>query len=242
MRLSAFLVFVPFFNNQNFILPIKVGFGFLVSLLIFPCISYTQWNIPVDMMSLILIFFREAFVGILIGLTILILLFGLQLGGRMMGFQMAFSMARAMDPMSGENTNILAVFLVMFGTIVFLTLGGDHYALTIVKESFELMPPGEMVVTKDFLKELSNLFVHSFSIGFRLASPAIIMLLCVDITLGLLGKTNTKMQIFFVGLPLKIAMGLFSFTIILGLAVALWGKDIHLLPKTIFNFFELMKV
>ncbi len=242
IRISAFMGFVPFFENRNFIMPIKIGFAFLVSLLLFPVMSISSWTIPTNLPGFILVVTQEILVGILMGLTFLILLFGLQLAGRMLGFQMAFSMANVVDPAFGTNSNVLSVLLVLLGTLLVILLGGDHYLLFCLSKSFEILEPGSIAVTKTLIIDLSTMIVNSITIGFKLAAPAIILLLCIDLTLGLIGKTSTKMQIFFVGLPLKISVGLLSFSMILGFVISVWGKEIAKLPEYILHFFTLMKI
>lgn len=242
IRLSAFIAFVPFFNDQNYIMPIKVGFAFFISLLLFPTINTTYWNIPNNLPGFIWVVTGEIMIGIFMGLVFLIFLFALQLAGRVLGFQMAFSMATVVDTTFGSNANVLSVMMVLVGTMIIVSLGGDHYLLYSLNRSFEHLAPGTFLINRNVLDELSRMMIHSFDIGFRLAAPAVILLICVDLTLGLIGKTASKMQIFFVGLPLKISMGLFSFGLILGFVITIWSKDISRFPEYFIRFFRLMRI
>lgn len=242
IRIGAFIAFVPFFNNPNFVMMMKVTFAFFISLLIFPTISTSAWVIPGDIPGYIFMMTMEIMVGLLMGLVFLILLFGLQMAGRLLGFQMAFSMANVVDVTFGDNANVLSVFMVLLGTMLIVTMGGDHYLLYTVNRSFEVLAPGTFVVTKPMLSDLSRLIVHAFEVGFKLSAPAVILMLCIDLTLGLIGKTASKMQIFFVGLPLKIALGLFGFSLILGFVVSIWAKDIPKIPEIILGLFKSMRI
>ncbi len=143
IRISAFMAFVPFFNNQGFISTVKVAFAFLVSILLFPTISYTSWVVPTNIPGFLLTVTQEILIGILIGLTFLILLFGLQLAGRIIGFQMAFSMASVVDSTFGSNANVLSVFLVMLGTMLIIVLNGDHYLLYLKLSRLGFRPPND---------------------------------------------------------------------------------------------------
>lgn len=242
IRITSFFIFVPFFNNQSFEMIFKMGLAFLMSFLIFPTLSLTTWVIPGNMLGFILAGSQEMLIGILIGLTFLIILFALQLTGTLLGFQMAFSMASAVDPSFEEDSNVMSVILVLIGTMIFLNLRGDHYLLFALQKSFSILAPGSIAVTKNLITELSVLIIKSFEVGFKLAAPAVILLLAIDITLGLIGKTASKMQIFFVGLPLKIAVGLWSLTLIMGFIVSIFGKEVEKLPRYLIHFFRLMKV
>lgn len=241
-RVGAFVAFVPFFSNKNYIKFVKVGFAFFVSLLLFPTMPIHQWVVPNDMLSFIWMMTGEVLVGLLMGFVFFILLFALQLAGRMLGFQMAFSMANVADPTFGENAGVLSVMMLMVGSMILVAMGGDHYLLFSLKQSFQVLAPGGFAVTRSLLDQLNGMILHSFEIGFRLAAPAIVLLLCIDLTLGLIGKTASKMQIFFVGLPLKISIGLFGFSLILGFVDSLWAKDILKLPETLLGLFQLMRV
>ncbi|MCP4152376.1 MAG: flagellar biosynthetic protein FliR [bacterium] len=241
IRLGAFIAFVPFFDNRGFIMPIKVTFAFFISLLLFPTILLDTWNVPDNVLGFMWVVTGEILIGISIGFVLMVLLFVLQLAGRLLGFQMAFSMANVADPTFG-NSGVLSVILVLIGTMTFLSIGGDHYLLYTLNKSFAMLPPGSFASTRLLLKLMSDFIMHAFEIGFKLASPAIILLLCIDVTLGLIGKTASKMQIFFVGLPLKIAVGLFSFILMLELVVSMWARDIHNFPVIFTSFFKSMRI
>ncbi len=242
IRISAFISFVPFFNNRNYISMAKVTLAFFTSMLLLPVLPVTTWVIPTHFLSFILLVSQEILIGILMGMTFQIFLFGLQLSGRILGFQMAFSMANVMDSNFGDQANVISVLMVLMGTMIVITMGGDHYLLYTLKRSFTILAPGTFAVTKPLLKEISNYFVHAMEIGFKLAAPSVILLLCVDFTLGFIGKTSTKLQIFFVGLPLKICIGLISVPLIMKFVVTVWAGDITRFPQTILRFFRLMKI
>lgn len=185
-------------------MPAKVALAFLLALLLFPTLSLSSWILPDNIPGFIWLVTAEILVGIVMGLVFMIMVFALQLAGRMLGFQMAFSMATVVDTTFGENSSIISVFMVLVGTMMIIAVGGDHYLLYTLSHSFEVLVPGHFASTKPLLKEFSKYLMHSFEVGFKLSAPAIILLLCIDITLGLIGKTAQKMQIFFVGLPLKL--------------------------------------
>lgn len=242
IRISAFMAFVPFFDNRNFVMNVKVGFAFILAILLFPGLDTSAWVIPSHIPGFIFAVSMEIIIGVLMGLTLLIMIFALQLTGHLVGFQMAFSMANAVDATFGENANIFSIFLVMMGTLLIITLRGDHYLLYSLSKSFTVLVPGAIAATRDLVNELARLMLKSFEIGFKVASPAVILMLAIDVTLGLIGKTASKMQIFFVGLPLKIAIGLFSFTIILGIVMGLWGKNVAEIPYEMSRVLEFMKI
>jgi flagellar biosynthesis protein FliR len=242
VRIGAFMAFVPFFDNQNFIMEMKEGFAFLLALLIFPAITTTSWVIPKNMLGYAMMMGQEVLVGILIGFVFLLVLLALPVAGSLLGFQMAFTMANVIDTTFGDTSDVITTFVVLVGTMVAVTLGADHYLLYALGKSFEVLPPGTMGVSNGFIKDAVLMVTRGFEIGFRLASPALILLLGIDVTLSLIGKAAAKIQIFFVGLPLKIAVGLFCVTIILGFVVSIWGREVEKIPDYLLHFFKLARI
>lgn len=242
IRISTIFAAVPFFNNKNYSVIIKVLFALFITLLLFPVLNYSAWIVPASIPGFLILVVQEMITGMLIGLSVLILLFALEMVGHIIGFQMAFSMARAMDSTLNAQTNIMAVIMVLMGSMIFIALRGDHFILMALSGSFDILMPGTIGVTKPVIDGLSDLVVRSFDIGFRISSPAILILLSIDVTLGIIGKTASKMQIFFVGLPLKVSIGMFIVTLTFSFIVSVWGREINFFSARIFDFLGFMKV
>lgn len=231
VRIGAFVIFVPFFNNSAFITFIKVGFVVSLTLLLMPALPLASWELPQTTVAFTLVLAGEAMVGLLTGFVFLTALTAMEVLGNMVGFQMAFSMARAVDPSMGEQKNIISVALIFFSVYLFVVLGGDRYLIKVLAESFRILEPGLFVVTDKLVYRMVGLLATSFVVGFRLASPLVLLLLVIDVTLGVIGKTSQKMQIFFVGLPLKVGLGLLGLTLLLDFIRAIWSGETLLVPE-----------
>jgi len=223
VRTGSVVQWVPFFANTGWMSPAKALFSLLLTLLLVPVLPVGTWPIPATAGGLTALLAGEALVGLGMGLVIMIFLFALELVGDMLGYQMAFSMARAVDPGHGSQTNVLSAFLGLVGAIYFLMIGGDHMVLRTLGNSFTWLPPGQLWVRQEVWEGLRNLINHAFVMGIRLALPGVAAMLLLDITLGILGKTTPKVQIFFLGLPMKVGIGLVLFAALVGTVLTLWG-------------------
>jgi len=241
VRIGSFVVFVPFFNNSAFIVFIKVGFVLAMTFLLLPILPLGSWSVPVSLIGFTLILAGEAMVGLLTGFVFLAALTSLELLGQMVGFQMAFAMARALDPAMREQKNLISVVLIFLGVYLFIVFGGDRYLLKTLAESFAILEPGTMVVGEKVLGQMVRLLQAAFIAGLRLASPLILVLLAVDLTLGIIGKTSQKMQIFFVGLPLKVGLGLIGLTMLVDFVRALWSGEALLISERAAELFAMLK-
>ncbi len=242
VRISAFLAFVPFFSStRTSAVMFKTAFSLFISILLVNTLPVSSWQLPTQALPYVILLSGEVFVGILIALSILTLFMVLQMLGDIMGFQMAFSMARVIDASMGSQSNIISVLMVSIGTVIFLSLGGDHILLSALRHSFDIVPPGQVMIGKELIDVLFIWLSRSFELGVKVAFPGIILLLTIDLILGLIGRTASKMQIFFVGLPLKISMGLYLFVVGVGFAMTIWGRELTQLPHWLGRMFGLIR-
>jgi flagellar biosynthetic protein FliR len=240
VRVTAVMVAVPFFNQPIFLNGVKLAFAFLLSLLLLPAVPTTGWALPVSLPGLIVLLLQELAIGLAIGLIVLIVLSAMEVLGQLMSFQMTFSMSTVLDPTLGVQSNVISVLLVMLAALLFIMLGGDHFVLQTLARSFRVLPPGQLTVTRGAVDLYSRLVTHAMTVGFQLAAPAVVLQLSVDFTLSLVSKTAAKMQIFFVGMPLKLALGLVGMGLLLGTVLKVWSREVAGLPALFSTLFRLL--
>lgn len=242
VRVTSFLAFVPFFNAaRTSAVMFKTALALVISVLIVNALPTANWQVPSHVLAFLIFLSGEVMVGILISLIVTTLFMILQILGHILGYQMAFSMAKMIDTTMGEQSDVISVMLVSIGTVILIAVGGDHLLIWSLYKSFEIVPPGHLLIGKDLLDFLVGFVTRSFELGVKVAFPGIILLLSVDLVLGLIGRTASKMQIFFVGLPLKISLGLYILIIGLGYVMAVWRREIAQIPQLIGQALDLMR-
>lgn len=242
LRVGALFLATPFFNSNQFSAQIKVGFAFFITLLLFPSLPVASWPPVTTLFGLLAMAVGELVVGLMIGMMVLILLSAVELAGYLAGFQMSFTMAMAFDPNFGEQTNILSSFLSTFALLVFLGVGGDHSVLRVLADSFTRLPPGGLAFRREGLDLIAAWLTSAFNLGVRLSAPVVVVLLIVDVVIGVIGKMASKIQIFFVAIPLKVSLGLFLFSGMLGFIVTVWGREVGRLPDLMVRLLSLVSV
>ena len=113
------------------------------------------------------------------------------------------------DPLSGNNTGLVAHFLYMVATLTFLALDGHLYLLKAFAGTFQIVPPGGLTIRGVLLPEIIRLSSMVFTFGVRIAAPVMAALFLTEVALGLLARTAPQMHIMDIGFPLKIAVGFF---------------------------------
>ncbi len=240
LRILSFFAIVPIFNNRGINIKIKIILSLMLTYIIFPVSNYNSWIIPHSLLGLTLVIFEEVIVGFVMGFAVRIVLLPVEIGSEMASYQMAFTFARSVDPTTGANKSVISNFLTLMGIVLFLALNGHYYLVWGITESFRFIPPGVKHIKSISINFVVSFLTEAFELALKIGAPAIGTLLLMDIILSLVGKTAPKIQIFFVGFPLKIAVGLFAVLVILNYSLKSWYPMIKGLEDTFSKIFAMV--
>lgn len=205
IRISAFLLTSPFFSIQAVTVRIRVLLAVLLTWMVYPL---TSWPIidPFTAMGLREIF-MQVFVGVLLGTLLQVVNSALIVGGQAISASMGLSMANMVDPNMG-NVPVIAQFLVICSTLIFLGLGGHILVISLLLESFKLLPIGEIIEAKPLLLLTIEWSAMIFLGSLLLALPIMTSLLLINIGLGVITRAAPALNIFAVGFPAMIMAGM----------------------------------
>lgn len=149
----------------------------------------------------------EVCAGLALGLAAQFIFWAVQFAGEVIGFQMGLSMAQIYNPVEGGYANPLGRLLNLSFLLIFLLIDGHHHVLQALVASFEVVPLAQAKVAAAgplLLGWMSALF----STALRLAAPFLVTILLVDAALGVFARVVPQADLFSMGLPLKLAVGL----------------------------------
>ncbi len=213
IRVGVILFLLPFFNSKVIPGLVKVGLTFLISLTIWPVVDNQITEFPATVTGIFQLVTSELLVGMSLGFMSQIFFEGVRSMGEMVGFQTGFSITNIIDPQHGTQVSILANLSYLMAVILFLLLNGHHVLLTALKESFEIIPAGKIMLNRQILREIVMYAGDMFIIGIKIGAPAIAVLLFSKFIFGLITKLMPQMNIMIVGFPVQIAIGLLFFGI-----------------------------
>ncbi len=219
-RLGGLFLAAPVLS-QNRIPPfVKAALGIVMALMLVPVVAAPRVANP-DLGTLVFWIVREAAVGALIGLVATFLLAGVATGGQMVGFQMGLTYAGAVDPQFNSQMSPVAEVLNLTALMLFLLMDGHHHLIRALVLSYKVVPAGEFVMSDIRLGRLITASAAMFVVALQIAAPIIILLLLADASLAFLSRLVPQMNIFVVGAPLKIGVGLIMLTLTMPLMGAL---------------------
>lgn len=150
----------------------------------------------------------EAGVGIAVGLAVAFFTEGFQMGAQIISLQAGFSFASTIDPTSGADSPVLLTIAQLGAGLLFFSTGMDRQVLYSFARSLDLHPPGSFQVTESMANALMRLGATVFTTGLRLVLPVLGLLLMVEISIALLSRLNSQLQLMMLTFPIKMLLAL----------------------------------
>jgi flagellar biosynthetic protein FliR len=239
VRISAVIALTPVLGDRSVPLRVKGGLSLLMASLIFPFVKADLSAMGFDLFSLFFRMASEVLIGIVIGFAARLLFASVQLAGQLVGFQMGFAIVNVIDHNSGQ-VSIIAEFLYLVALLLFLTVNGHHLFLSAMADSFRAIPPLGFHMTGELLQTMLRLMKDLFDVAIRMGAPIIAMLFFVSVGLGLVARTVPQINIFIVGFPLQIAIGLVGLGLMLPFFVMTAGRCFAGLENSVHTLIRLM--
>ncbi len=208
VRLSAAFWMMPLLGDYRVTLQLRLLLAFLLSLLVAPMLGRAPVVDPFSLPALVMTVEQILF-GLLFGFCAQTLFWLLGMAGHLLSQQMGLAMAVMNDPVHGENEPIVGEFLSILCSLLFLGLNGHLVVLELLVRSLRQWPPGSSLLTLD-LSIVWQLIHWSFAGAMTLAFPAMIAMLLVNLTFGVMNRSAPSFNIFSLGFPMSMLVGLYA--------------------------------
>jgi len=151
---------------------------------------------------------REILVGVMIGFVFTLLFMAVHGGGSIIGYQVGFHMAQVVDPTTQDQQSVMAQIWFVVAMLIFLSIDGHHLVIRAFNDSYTVMPPGHVVIASGVGDLIVRYTTYVFVVALKIAAPVMVTLFLTDVALGTVAKMMPTMNVFIVGFPLKIGVGL----------------------------------
>jgi len=205
VRIGAAFIAAPVFSAVSVPLPARIALSGAIGVLVMNVAHITP---PAEILSLntFLSIASEALIGLSLGFVLQIAFAAPMVASEMIGMGMGLGFASAVDPQNGHATPALGQFLSILLTLLFLSVDGHLVLVDLVVRSYEVMPPGAWLEPQRFLN-IALFGGYAFMAGLLLALPVGFLLLCLNIIVGMLSRAAPALNLFSVGLPASLAVG-----------------------------------
>ncbi len=207
-RVSGIFIISPFFGSINIPVYIRAAASFVFTVVLFPVVdSLGAVQAPPSVLAYSIAVLEELFIGWLIGFVAYVAFSAIQMAGKIMDMQVGFAIVNVMDPTSGQQMPLIGSFLYNLGIIIFLATNGHHMIIASLVESFRAVPILTMQPSLSLPVILTDFVAATFVTGMKIAMPVTFAILLTNVGLGILARTMPQMNIFVVGIPMQLMIG-----------------------------------
>ena len=183
---------------------------------------------------------KELAIGIIMGYVTYIIMSGIYLAGQIIDNQVGFGYANVLDPITNIQVPLTSNFYYTYIILIFLLINGHHMIIRALFYSYEVIPLGQLTFSSNVISELGSIMGEMFGIALKISAPIIAAVFIADVVLGVLSKTVPEMNVFMLGMPIKVMLGFAIITITIANAETVAEGLTSLMEENIIKFFTAM--
>ena len=238
VRIASFVFVAPFFSQRGVPAQAKIGFSFLIAVILFGIVPPPE-KVFTGVLGYGVAVLKEGITGLLIGFGAYICNSIVILAGNIIDMDIGLSMAQEYNPdMSMQITSTGNLYYYLIFALLIAT-GMDRYLLRVVCDSFYVVPIGGAVFEWDsLLLSMTTYMADLFVIGFRIFLPVFAVIMIMNCILGVMAKVAPQMNMFSIGIQLKILVGFLILFVMIFLYVGVADMVFDEIKKMVVLFIE----
>ncbi len=215
-RTGSAMLMLPGIGETFVPIRVRLLLSVLLALAVAPAIAPQLPPEPTSAAGLLALLAGEVLIGVYFGLVARILLLTLDTAGRVISFSSGLAAATIFNPSLTETGTAIGLILTMLGILLLFITDLHHLVIRAVAESYTVFRPGGELMFADLSEAVTELVSGSFRVAMQFAAPFYVFSLLFFAGLGVVARLMPQLQIFFIGLPIQIYMGLSVLATILG--------------------------
>lgn len=208
VRIAGVVSIAPIYGTKGVPRRVRIGLALCIALLVASVTEYEPLNYTtiIGFTTLIL---KEAVMGLSIGLAANLCMTIINLAGMFIDREIGLTMVTEFDQTFNANVTVSAEFYTYTVLLIMLCTNMHYFIISAICDSFQVVPVGGALYDGETLYSLAITFMQQyFVIGFRIALPIFISITLCNVVLGILARTAPQMNMFSVGIELKLILGL----------------------------------
>lgn len=219
LRVLALFGTMPVLAQRSVPMRLRVALAFLIAL----CAQATlpaPPPIPLDTALTLLVVLQQLVIGISMGFAVRVVFAAVEFAGELVGLQMGLNFAGFFDPATGGQTTAVSRFFGVTVSWLFIVTGGHLLVIAGIVQSFQAFPVGPEPFA--FLRAVQpqRWGAEVFAVGLWIALPLVAMLLFVNLVMGIASRVAQQLNLFSIGFPITLSVGLVGVLMILPLMQA----------------------
>ncbi len=219
-RVLGLFTMSPIFGRRNLVTFAKIILSLFITYILMPITTVTFDASTSTLWGYAFLIAKETILGLIIGYVTTVIFLVPLMAGQVIDMQIGFGMVQIFDPMANAQTAMTGTLLNFIMLITFMYMDGHLVLIEILAESFSWIPPGTLVYEPEVVWRIVEIFLYMLLMAVRVAMPIIGIMAIAEVALGIIVRSVPQMNVFVLGIPLKIFLGVLSIFMILPIYIA----------------------
>jgi flagellar biosynthetic protein FliR len=209
-RISPLFILAPMFSSKMIPARAKGIVAVALTIGIYPTASHAggAHDIPLDVLPLGGLVLKELFVGLAFAFSLACLFAAIQVAGSILDTLIGFSFGAIVDPVTGTNGAVLNQVYGLIGVMIFIVINGDAWVIQGLAKSYEAIPLVDAPDMSTLVEGAQVVFSGIFAAAIEVCAPVMLATLLTDVAFGLVSRVVPQLNVFGVGFPAKVTVGL----------------------------------
>jgi flagellar biosynthesis protein FliR len=211
VRVSTMLLVFPVFSANQIPILVRIGLTFLIAFVLYHAVPAIA-PLP-DIGALVAAVFSQVVLGLIVGFVAYLVFMGIQFAGEIIDIQIGFAVANILSPQTQQQVTVIGELQITLATLIFLASDSHLLMLQGIGGSLHLVPLPYINLDPSVASNVITFLEQAFLIVLKIAAPPAVALFLVNLALGLMARVAPQMNVFVVGLPLQVGVGLLMMAI-----------------------------
>lgn len=241
IRVSMLVFLLPIVSGDEVPGRLKAAMSFFLSLILFPLLPPGSVEIPSSLGAYFLLAIREVYIGLVMGFAGTFIFAGLRLAGSWIDQETGYASVQLFNPVAQEEDTPMGHLLFILFVMILLVTGGYGFYLKAMAESFRIIPlASAQTASPGVLAVFMQLSASAFVLGLKVAAPVVATLFVSSIALAMIARIMPQMNVWLVGMPMKLALGMLTMLFALPLLWQAFRGEQHRLQEYTVALMRLM--
>jgi flagellar biosynthetic protein FliR len=209
-RVAPLFWLAPLFSSKAFPTRVRTVTALALAIGISPAATRAlgEARVPDETWALAGLMGKELLVGTAFAFCIGALFAALGAAGAILDLSIGFQLGGVIDPLAGQQSSLLQQLYAMIGVLVFIAIGGDGWVIAGLARTYDAVPLLDSPQLGSLTEAAQVAFSGVFGAALQICAPVLLALIITDAAIGVVSRVVPQLNVFAVGFPAKIAVGL----------------------------------
>lgn len=206
-RVSPMFLLAPPFNSTMVPARARLIIACGISVGLAPLALHGQ-AIPGEALKIAGLALKEILIGLGFAFSIACLFAAVDAAGSMIDTQIGLSYGSLINPVDDTDSGSISQLYSMVGILVFIAIDGEAWVIRGLGRTYELVPMLSTPSISQLTRAAATAFEGIFAAALEVAGPVLLALILTDVAFGVVSRVVPQLNIFAVGFPMKMIVGL----------------------------------